>query len=156
MIGILKKQFNEAFSADLPPQETEADFILFNERISFKTTISKSFKLIWTANFDLAMQFYKNFTPNCSILAMVFQESVGGLYYFPIEVLLEEREKMGLAFLNKPKASTNPRGVSLSTKAFNELAKNKKTKIVRIDWNDYNDSEVSTAINLVDHYYKLW
>lgn len=93
MIGILKKQFQDNFTADLPPQESEADFILYNEKISFKTTISKSFKLIWTANYDLAMDFYKNFTPSCSILAMVFQKAVGGLYYFPIEALLETRKK---------------------------------------------------------------
>ncbi len=155
MCGILKKQFQNDFNDDIPPQTPEADFVIFEEPISLKTTASKTFKLIWTANYEKAMEFYKNFNPECSIMVMLFQKRMGGLYYFPIESLQETREEMGLNFLKKPKAKTNPRGVVLSAKAFNNLARHDLTQRVSIDWDDIYEGEY-TAVNLIDHYYKIW
>ncbi len=155
IIGIFSKHFGDNFSDKLPPQEAEADFIIFNELISFKTSISKSFKLIWTSNYELANKFYENFTPKYSIILLIFQKSVGGLYYFSIELLQKIRKKLKLEFLNQPKSGTNPRGVSLSTKGFNALKNDTNCKYIPIDWKNISNGP-STSIDFVQHYYDIW
>ena len=155
IIGIFSKHFGENFSDKLPPQEAEADFIIFDEMISFKTSISKSFKLIWTSNYELAIKFYEKFNPEYPIILLIFQKSVGGLYYFSIELLQKIRKKLNLEFLNKPKSGTNPRGVSLSTKGFNELKDDLDCKYIPIDWKKIPQGP-STSIDFVQHYYDMW
>ncbi|MHA1344033.1 MAG: ThaI family type II restriction endonuclease, partial [Promethearchaeota archaeon] len=66
MIGILKKQYPNKIKYDFESQESELDFEFEGEEISFKTSISKGFKLIWTANYTKAIDFYENFIPSCS------------------------------------------------------------------------------------------
>ncbi|MBD3215887.1 MAG: hypothetical protein GF311_24970 [Candidatus Lokiarchaeota archaeon] len=139
MSGILKKEYEEDFQDELPPQGTETDFIISNEEISFKTTISKSFKLIWTAYYDQAMQFYKTFQPSCSILVMLFQKTLGGLHYLPVNSLRDIRLELGNKFLKRPKSNTNPRGVALSTKAFNRLVNHEDSISILINWEDIEE-----------------
>jgi len=155
IIGILKKEFGNDLQNNLPAQETEADFILFSERISLKTSLTKSFKLIWTANYEMGMRFYETFQPTCSILLLLFQTSIGGVYYFPLNALKEVRTQLDHDFLNKPKSGTNPRGVSLSTSAFNLLANHSDTNKILVDWQNIDD-KISTGIDIVKHYYDLW
>ncbi|QEE15743.1 ThaI family type II restriction endonuclease [Promethearchaeum syntrophicum] len=155
IIGIFSKHFGDNFSDKLPPQEAEADFILFNELISFKTSISKSFKLIWTSNYELAIKFYEEFTPKYPIILLIFQKSVGGLYYFSIELLQKIRKKLKSEFLNKPKSGTNPRGVSLSTKGFNALKSDPDCKYIPIDWNNISKGP-NTSLDFIQHYYDIW
>lgn len=155
IIGIFSKHFGDNFSDKLPPQEAEADFIVFNDLISFKTSISKSFKFIWTSNYELAIKFYNKFTPKYPIILLIFQKSVGGLYYFSIQLLQKIRNKLKLEFLNKPKQGTNPRGVSLSTKGFNALKNDPDCKYIPIDWENISEGP-STSIDFVQHYYDIW
>ncbi|MHA1682553.1 MAG: ThaI family type II restriction endonuclease [Promethearchaeota archaeon] len=154
-IGILKKHFPQDISFDIPPQESEADFIVFGEPISFKTSISKSFKLIWTANYEQAMRFYREFIPSCSIILLIFQKKVGGIYYFSKELLQNVRDEIGLNFLNKPKSGTNPRGVSLSTKCFNVLSNKDECEKILIDWDQIEEGK-NTAVNFIEHYFNIW
>lgn len=155
MIGIFKKQYPIKIQYDFESQEAELDFKFENENISFKTSISKGFKLIWTSNYDKAMEFYENFTPSCSIVLLLFQKRLGGLYYFPLKLLIGTRKKLGDKFLKTPKKGTNPRGVELSTEAFNEMIRSPLCKKISINWENIEDGS-STAINFIDYYYNLW
>lgn len=155
IIGILKKQYGDRLEYEFESQEPELDFQFDGEGISFKTTISKGFKLIWTANYELAMDFYKNSTPLYSIAVLLFQKKLGGLYYFPLELLVRTRERLGLEFLKKPKSGTNPRGVELSTKAFNLLIKGQSCRFIPINWNIIAEG-LTTAVNFIDYYHDLW
>ncbi|MHA1723393.1 MAG: ThaI family type II restriction endonuclease [Promethearchaeota archaeon] len=155
MIGILKKQYPNKIKYNFESQESELDFKFEDENISFKTSISKRFKLIWTANYRKAIEFYENFIPSCSIILLLFQKKARGLYYFLLKLLIVTHNKLNELFLKKPKKGTNPRGVELSTKAFNEMIKSPLYKKISIDWENIEKGP-STAIDFIDFYYNLW
>ncbi len=156
IIGILKKQYKEKVKSDYESQEFELDFEFEDERISFKTSVAKGFKLIWTANYNSGFEFYENYTPTCSIvLLLLFQAKLGRLYYFPLNLLHDTRRKLGKKFLKIPNTTGNPRGVELSTEAFNQMMASELCKKIVLDWDNIEEGP-STAVDLVDHYYNLW
>jgi hypothetical protein len=112
---------------------------LFGEPVSIKTISGKSFggvKLIWTVDAQKAKEFRESYYPHCDILLVQINwNSLGGLYYIPLEAQTRLFEKIGREnYIKLPKAGTNPRGAEITKEALSNLVKDSISKSVEINW----------------------
>lgn len=69
--------------------------------------------------------------------------SVGGFYFFPVELQLEIFQILGREkYIKLPKQGTNPRGVEITSIALKVLIENKNSYKIEVNWQkvkiDYN------------------
>jgi hypothetical protein len=124
---------------EIPITESEVDVKVYGNPISIKTITGKNLggvKLIWTVDAKKALEFRKNYKPNCSmILVQINWDNGGGFFYIPLKVQLEILKKIGIKnYIKLPKVGTNPRGVEMTANALRTLANHKKTFKIDIEW----------------------
>jgi len=140
LIALLLYKFGEQnVKTDLPIHEPEADVIVFGRPLSIKTMTGvnfKSVKLIWTVDAGQAIEFAHRYVPSCDmLLVQVNWDNTGGVFLFSQEAQIETLERMGRAeYIKLPKAGTNPRGVEVSGKALDVLAKHPQTLQFPVQW----------------------
>lgn len=125
--------------SDLPITEPESDVIVYDTPISIKTKTGSGFsgvKLIWTVDAENAREFAENYSPTCDMLfTQIVWQSVGYLYYFPLNVQSDILNSIGRDnYIKLPKAGTNPRGVELRSIALKNLIGHKETLKIKINW----------------------
>jgi len=130
----------ENVKTDIRITEKETDVIVFDKPISIKTFTNKKIvgvKLIWTVDALKALEFQKNYNPDCDILLVhINWGGKGAMYLLPKEAQQEVLKKLGRKIYFKlPKGGTNPRGVEISVEAINKLVQHTNTKMVTIEWN---------------------
>jgi len=130
----------ENVKTDIRITEKETDVIVFDKPISIKTFTNKKIvgvKLIWTVDALKALEFQKNYNPDCDILLVhINWGGKGAMYLLPKEAQQEVLKKLGRKIYFKlPKGGTNPRGVEISAEAINKLVQHTNTKMVTIEWN---------------------
>jgi len=130
----------ENVKTDISITEKETDVILFDKPISIKTFTNKKIvgvKLIWTVDAQKALEFQKNYNPDCDILLVhINWGGKGAMYLLPKEAQQEVLKKLGReTYFKLPKGGTNPRGVEISAEAINKLVQHINTKMVTIEWN---------------------
>ncbi len=156
IIALLIYKFGEEnVKTDTPITESEIDVVLFNDPISIKT-ISGSLagvKLIWTVDARKALEFSKNYRPETDLLLVNI--NWGGrspFYYFPKESQVRVLEKIGTKkYLKLPKRGTNPRGVEITKKALELLAKDKDAMFIDINW-----ERREIQYKIYDRWVELW
>jgi hypothetical protein len=140
IIALLIYKFGEEnVTTEIPITESEVDVKLFGKPLSIKTITGKGFsgvKLIWTVDATKAREFHKNYFPYCDIiLIQINWNSVGGLYYIPIEVQKKIFNKTGREnYIKLPKEGTNPRGVEITKEALIMLIKDNESRHLKINW----------------------
>jgi hypothetical protein len=140
VVALLIYKFGEAnIETEIPITEPEVDAMLFGEPVSIKTISGKSFggvKLIWTVDAQKAKEFRESYYPHCDILLVQINwNSLGGLYYIPLEAQTRLFEKIGREnYIKLPKAGTNPRGAEITKEALSNLVKDSISKSVEINW----------------------
>lgn len=153
LIALLLHKFGEAnVETNLSIHEPEADVKVFGEPLSIKTFTGSTFKdvkIIWTVDHEQVIDFSKKYLPSCDmLLAQVNWGGVGGLFYFTKAAQIELLNRIGRErYIKIPKTGTNPRGVSISSRALGFLARNPSTHHLPIRW-------VKTEINY--NIYKRW
>ncbi len=130
----------ENVKTDIRITEKETDVIVFDKPISIKTFTNKKIvgvKLIWTVDALKALEFQKNYNPDCDILLVhINWGGKGAMYLLPKEAQQEVLKKLGrTTYFKLPKGGTNPRGVEISAEAINKLVQHTNTKMVTIEWN---------------------
>ena len=125
---------------EIPITEPETDVKLFGTPISIKTISGKSpsgIKLIWTVDAQKALEFSKNYLPNCDMLLIQINwKNGGGFFYFiSKEIQIKTLKSIGHnGYIKLPKAGTNPRGVEISNSAMQNLINHPDTLKILIDW----------------------
>ncbi len=140
IVALLIYKFGEAnVETEIPITEPEVDVRLFGEPVSIKTIIGKSFggvKLIWTVDALKAKEFRETYYPHYDILLIQINwNSIGGFYYIPLAVQKRLFDKIGRKnYIKLPKPGTNPRGVEITKEALLNLANDKGSKSIVINW----------------------
>ena len=140
IVALLIYKFGESnVKTDIPIIEPELDVKLFGQPISIKTITGKGFggvKLIWTVDAQKAREFRQNYYPSCDILlAQIVWNGKGGFYYIPLETQEKLFEEMGRErYIKLPIPGTNPRGAEITKEALSQLVKDRRTKVIEIDW----------------------
>jgi len=140
IVALLIYKFGESnVKTEIPIIKPEVDVELFGLPISIKTITGTGFsgvKLIWTVDAQKAREFLEDYSPCCDILLVqIFWSGSGGLYYIPLEAQRKLFEELGRGnYIKLPKAGTNPRGVEITKEALLRLARDKETKVIKIDW----------------------
>lgn len=156
LIALLMFKFGESnVKTDIPITEPETDVILFGNPISIKT-ISGSLggvKLIWTVDAKKALEFSKNYYPSRDmLLAQINWLGMGYFYYFPIASQIRVFDKIGRTnYIKLPKEGTNPRGVEITKKALEMLAKDTEIRKIEIDWKRGEPNQ-----SVYDRWLDLW
>ncbi len=124
---------------EIPITESEVDVKVYGNPISIKTITGKNLggvKLIWTVDAEKALEFRKNYKPNCSmILVQINWDNGGGFFYIPLKVQLEILRKIGIKnYIKLPKVGTNPRGIEMTANALRTLVNHRKTFKIDIEW----------------------
>lgn len=156
IIALLIYKFGEEnVKTDIPITESEIDVMLFNEPISIKTISGNlgGVKLIWTVDAQKALEFSKNYRPETDLLLVNI--NWGGkspFYYFPKESQVRVLEKIRTKkYLKLPKRGTNPRGVEITKKALELLAKDKDAMSIDINW-----ERREVKYKIYDRWVELW
>jgi hypothetical protein len=140
IVALFIHKFGEAnVETKIPITEREVDAKLFGEPVSIKTITGKSFsgvKLIWTVDPQKAKEFRQSYYPHCDIvLVQINWNSLGGLYYIPLEAQKRLFDKVGRRnYIRLPKPGTNPRGVEITKKALSSLIEDSQTRSITINW----------------------
>jgi hypothetical protein len=140
IIALLIYKFGkDNIKTDIPITEPEVDVIVLGKPISIKTITAKTLggvKLIWTVDAEQAFNFSQSYSPRCDILlAQVNWGNWGWFYFFPTSAQMEIFAQIGReAYIKLPKAGTNPRGVEISSKALNLLARHPNCLKIAIHW----------------------
>jgi hypothetical protein len=140
IVSLLTYKFGEEnVKYNLPITEAEVDVKLYDNPISIKTITVKSansLKLIWTVDALKALQFAKSYHPECAmLLVQINWEKEGGFYYITQEAQNKVLKDLGYEnYMTLPKQGTNPRGVSISNIAMNQLITNQNTLSIAINW----------------------
>ncbi|MDR3273653.1 MAG: ThaI family type II restriction endonuclease [Flavobacteriaceae bacterium] len=122
---------------DIPITEAETDVIVFDNPISIKTiTGNGGVKLSWTVDAQKAIEFSKNYIPDCDmIFVQINWNNSGGFYYFTKVLQTEIMQNLGREkYLKLPKVGTNPRGTEMSSEALKILMKNENAFKIPINW----------------------
>jgi len=124
---------------EIPITESEVDVKVYGNPISIKTITGKNLggvKLIWTVDAEKALEFRKNYKPNCSmILVQINWDNGGGFFYIPLKVQLEILRKIGIKnYIKLPKVGANPRGIEMTANALRTLVNHRKTFKIDIEW----------------------
>lgn len=158
VIALLIYKFGEKnVKTNISIIEKETDVIVFDKPISIKTVTSKKVigvKLIWTVDAGKALEFIKNYSPECDmILVHINWENKGGMYFISKESQKEILRKLGKkAYFKLPKKGTNPRGVEITNQAINKLVKHSSTRKVEIDWRRDGSIKYNTYDRWVEHW----
>jgi len=153
IIALLIYKFGESnVETDIRITEPEVDVELFGQPISIKTITGSGFsgvKLIWTVDAPKAREFRENYYPHCDILLVqIVWNGRGGFYHIPLEAQERLFKALGRErYIKLPIPGTNPRGVEITKEALSQLARDKGTKVIEIDW---RRSEIDY------HPYKRW
>ena len=140
IVALLICKFGEKnVETEVPITESEVDVKLFDENVSIKTITGKGFggvKLIWTVDAQKAKEFRENYYPHCDILLIQINwNSLGGLYYIPLEAQKRLFDKVGRRnYIRLPKPGTNPRGVEITKEALSSLIEDSQTRSITITW----------------------
>lgn len=156
IIALLMYKFGEDnVRTDLPIAEPETDVILFEKPISIKTVSGdlSGVKLIWTVDPQKALEFSESYYPSVDLLFIQIKwGGTGYLYYFPTSSQIRVFDRIKRKkYLKLPKQGTNPRGVEITKKAMEALAKDVDVHKIEINW-ERGDSEESIYERWVD----LW
>ena len=158
VIALLIYKFGEKdVKTDIPITEKETDVIVFDEHVSIKTLTNKKVvgvKLIWTVDAQKALEFIKNYSPECDMLLVhINWGGKGGMYLVSKESQKETLKKLGeKSYFKLPKKGTNPRGVEITNQAINKLVEHPATKKVEIDWNRDDSIEYNAYNRWVEHW----
>lgn len=158
IIALLIYKFGEKdIKTDIPITEKETDVIVFNKPVSIKTLTNKKVvgvKLIWTVDAQKALEFIKNYSPECDMLLVhINWGGKGGMYFISKESQKETLQILGnKSYFKLPKKGTNPRGVEITNQAINKLVEHSTTKKVEIDWN----RDDSIKYNAYDRWVEHW
>jgi hypothetical protein len=134
IVALLIYKFGETnVETEIPITQPEVDARLFGEAVSIKTITGKSFggvKLIWTVDAQKAEEFRESYYPHCDILLVQINwNSVGGLYYIPLDAQKRLFDKVGRRnYIRLPKVGTNPRGVEITKEALSSLIEDSQTQ----------------------------
>ena len=144
---------------DIPITEKEIDVIVFDKPISIKTFTNKQIvgvKLIWTVDAQKALEFQKNYSPDCDILLVhINWGGRGALYLLPKKSQKDILKKLGKKkYFKLPKGGTNPRGVEISPEAINKIVKHANTKMVAIDWSRDDNINYDAYDRWIDYWKK--
>lgn len=139
IIALLIYKFGEEKIREISDIESEADIELFGDKISIKTFTGKNLinvKLIWTVDTIKAKEFYERYKPNCDMLLIQINwDSLGGLYYIPLEAQKDIFNTMRREdYIKLPKVGTNPRGVEITKNALLKLVNHNLSKKIEIHW----------------------
>jgi hypothetical protein len=140
IIALLIHKFGEDnVNTDIPITKAEVDVELSGTPISIKTFTGKYFggiKLIWTVDAKKAMEFRKNYFPNCGmILVRINWNGIGDFIFIPLEIQKKIFDEMGRRkYIKLPKVGTNPRGVEITKKVMNALVADNATRKIEINW----------------------
>ena len=138
LIALLVYKFGEEnVETEIPITESEIDVKVRGHPVSIKTiTGMGGVKISWTVDAQKAREFRETYTPKCDIvLVQIRWHSVGGFFYFPLEVQKRVFKQMGRQrYIKLPKPGTNPRGVEFSKEALLRLMRDSGTKSIRIEW----------------------
>lgn len=158
VIALLIYKFGEKnVKTNIPITEKETDVIVFDKPISIKTVTNKKVigvKLIWTVDAQKALEFIKNYSPECDMLfAHINWEGKGGIYLLSKKAQKEVLQKLGKkSYFKLPKKGTNPRGVEITSQAINKLVEYSATKKIEIDWKRDNSIKYNTYDRWVEHW----
>ncbi len=151
IIALLIYKFGkDNVETEIPITESEIDVKVFNEPLSIKTVTGKylsGVKLVWTVDAEQAHRFSQDYFPHLDILlTQIDWGNWGWFYLFPKSVQIEVFNNVGRQiYIKPPKAGTNPRGVEISAKALQFLARHPKSLKIPIKWLrtkiDYNPYE---------------
>lgn len=140
IVALLIYKFGEEnVLAELPITKREVDVELFGQPLSIKTITGRAFsgvKLIWTVDAQKAKEFRESYYPHCDMLLVQIEwNSVGGLYYIPLEIQKAVFEELGSEeYIKLPKPGTNPRGVEITRDALLRLVRDRRCKAIAISW----------------------
>lgn len=139
VIALLIYKFGaDNVNTNIPITEPETDVIVGNKHISIKTiTGNGGVKAVWTVDAESAKNFIDNYEPKCDIILVniFWGQEKGGIYLIPLDVQKDILKEMGKsAYLNLPKAGTNPRGVEFSKEAIKNMLSAKNTLCISINW----------------------
>ncbi|AQQ09204.1 hypothetical protein L21SP3_01005 [Sedimentisphaera cyanobacteriorum] len=128
---------------DIPITQKEVDVEVCKKPISIKTQTGRGksgFKLIWTVDWDKVSEFCESYRPFCDIIFVrINWYNAGSFYYIPVEVQKSVFGNLGCNnYLKFPKRGTNPRGVQISSKAFNEILEHDNTFEIQVQWDKNN------------------
>lgn len=158
IIALLIYKFGEEnIKTNIPIIEKEIDVIVFDEPISIKTVTNKKVigvKLIWTVDAQKALEFIKNYSPECDILlAHINWGGKGGMYLLSKESQKKVLKKLGKKLYFKlPKKGTTPRGVEITNQAISKLVEHSSTRKIEVDWN----RDGSIKYNAYDRWVEHW
>jgi len=155
---LIYKYGHENVETEIKITEPEIDVKLFGQPISIKTVTSKTFggvKLIWAVDAKKARQFRESYFPKYDMLLIrINWGGNGGFYHIPSEIQKELFESIGREdYIKLPKPGTNPRGVEITNKALSELATNKLTNVIDINW-EKEDISYDPVERWVDYWSK--
>ena len=133
----LYKMGSEKVNVNIPTTQPEVDVVVNDEPISIKTiTGNGKVKAVWTVDASSAQKFIRGYKPKCSILLVKINwGKEGGMFFIPLEVQKKIFNKMGGdAYLDMPRAGTNPRGVEFSREALSKMLSHIETLKIPIFW----------------------
>ncbi|MEK7497596.1 MAG: ThaI family type II restriction endonuclease [Patescibacteria group bacterium] len=156
IIALLMYKFGEEnVKTDLPITEPETDVILYEKPISIKTVSGNlgGVKLIWTVDAKKVLEFSNTYYPSKDMLLVQIKWSgVGYLYHFPVSSQTRVFDKIGRKkYIKLPKKGTNPRGVEITKKALEMLAKDSETQKIEIAWERGKPNQ-----SVYDRWVELW
>jgi hypothetical protein len=161
IIALLIYKFGwEDVKIDIPPNEKEIDVIIEGHKnpISIKTKKGSGFsgiKLIWTVDWKQVSEFYKSYYPKTDMLFVnVIWNKTGVFAYIPLEVQEEVFKSLGRErYIKLPRKGTNPRGVEISSQAFELCLEHPFTCKIPINWKIKREFE---AFNPYERWVELW
>ena len=124
---------------NIPITKKEIDVKLYGQPISIKTITGKmltGIKMIWTVDPISALEFKRNYKPECDMLLIQINwNDMGNFYYIPLDSQIRCFNELGReTYIKLPKQGTNPRGVELSKNAVIALVNDSATKTIEIHW----------------------
>jgi len=153
LIAMLMHKFGaKNVDPNIPITEAEVDVYVHNEPLSIKTISGAKIggvKLIWTVDAQKALEFSRNYRPECDMmLTHIRWGGTGYLYVFSKVSQRRILDELGPEkYMKLPKPGTNPRGVELSALAIEHLIAAPDTKSISIDF---------IRENMVMDAYKRW
>ncbi len=140
IIALLIYKFGPTnIDTNIPITKKEVDVKLYGQPISIKTITGKfltGIKMIWTVDPTSALEFKRNYKPECDMLLIQTNwNDIGKLYYIPLDSQIRCFNALGRQiYIKLPKEGTNPRGVELSKDAVMGLVNDSATKTIEITW----------------------
>lgn len=142
LIALLMYKFGiDIVDPDIPITAPEVDVFVQNTPLSIKTMTTKSekynsVKLIWTVDYQKALEFKNTYIPSCDMLfAKIRWDGIGKLLLFSKESQQKVLNELGRdKYIKLPKQNTNSRGVEITPDALEQLEKCNDTRSIEINF----------------------